>query len=47
MLKTFFKIGAATLILAGLASSTCHNTLTKSEKAEGWILLFDGKTTNG
>lgn len=24
-----------------------HNTLTDQEKADGWILLFDGKTTAG
>ncbi len=23
------------------------NTLTSSEKSNGWILLFDGETTNG
>ena len=32
---------------AVLAQSEVHNFLTDQERAEGWILLFDGKTFNG
>jgi hypothetical protein len=40
------------LALAGLLSATALsaqalNTLTPAEKAAGWKLLFDGKTTSG
>src|SRR5467141_3073227 len=31
----------------GLAADAASNTLTDAEKAAGWKLLFDGKTTNG
>lgn len=32
---------------AGAGAQSAHNTLTDSEKAAGWRLLFDGKTTAG
>ena len=35
----------ATLLVTLLAQS--NNTLTAQEKADGWMLLFDGKTTHG
>lgn len=39
----------ALLLLAriSIAADTAPNTLTDAEKAAGWKLLFDGKTTNG
>ena len=30
-----------------VAETTVRNQLTEQEKADGWKLLFDGKTTNG
>lgn len=39
-----------TVLLAALvfnASAASHNELTAKEKADGWELLFDGKTTKG
>ena len=46
-LTNIIKIGAAAVLLSMAASCTSHNTLTRQEKAEGWVLLFDGETTNG
>jgi hypothetical protein len=37
----------STLILAGAAGFAQPNTLTKQEKQQGWVLLFDGTTTTG
>jgi hypothetical protein len=38
---------AGLLAVAGVAGAQAPNTLTPAEKAAGWRLLFDGKTTDG
>jgi hypothetical protein len=37
----------AMLLLAGMAAFAEDNMLTPREKADGWLLLFDGKTLDG
>ena len=39
--------GAILLICFGSCINQKHNTLTSGEIAAGWVLLFDGETTNG
>src|SRR5947209_12469640 len=42
------KIGLASVILVSITSlCAADNRLTSQEKAQGWVLLFDGKTLNG
>lgn len=46
--KLFLSAGAAALLLSALpATAKENNKLTQKEIAEGWELLFDGKTMNG
>lgn len=49
MKSNFHRIGLPLLALC-LAAATAQaqlNTLTDAERAEGWIMLWDGKTTDG
>ena len=49
MLKfPLYKIVAAGSLLLGMAAAAAeHNELTETEAADGWRLLFDGRTTGG
>src|SRR6476661_71885 len=45
LLFALFIVAVATTCIT--AADSAPNTLTDAEKAAGWKLLFDGKTTNG
>lgn len=49
MCLTNVKIRATILLLllGGLAAAKADNELSATEKADGWILLFDGKSLDG
>jgi hypothetical protein len=40
-------VAVAVVICAAPALLAADNELTPKEKSDGWVLLFDGKTTNG
>lgn len=43
-----YAVAAITLVAGGMVhAQEPHNTLTAQEKAQGWRLLFDGKTLKG
>lgn len=42
-----FVTTCALLFSVGLPSFAADNELTEQEKKDGWVLLFDGKTTKG
>ncbi|HEV2179491.1 MAG TPA: DUF1080 domain-containing protein [Gemmatimonadaceae bacterium] len=52
MVRRRIAQGLTVLVIATLAAGTAPaqsapNTLTEHEKADGWTLLFDGRTTSG
>jgi hypothetical protein len=44
---TIITLSVVTVGVLSASDNTAMNTLTAKEKADGWRLLFDGKTTNG
>jgi hypothetical protein len=48
-MKNLLALTTITMALACAApeKSTTDNTLTEAEKSEGWLLLFDGKSSEG
>src|SRR6185369_1223284 len=51
IMQALLRVAVASISIALLGLSAAraaeHNTLTKDELAEGWILLFDGQTDFG
>lgn len=41
------RLAFIVLLASGCAAQESHNTLTAAERAAGWRLLFDGRTTAG
>lgn len=41
------RILLALTFIIGIYACATNNLLTKSEQKSGWVMLFDGKTTNG
>lgn len=44
---SIYFFAAAFVLVSSCTQKDPHNSLTESEKNEGWRLLFDGKTLNG
>jgi len=47
MKKKLFTLLLVCSVVGAQAQSGITNTISDAEKADGWVLLWDGKTTNG